>query len=282
MAHRSDGGTVAAAPRLRLVSYNLLEGLRPSDAPFDRRRLDRSRAAAAVDVVRELKPDVLVLNEALFCRAHRGREVDYAGLFGFPYQACALYDEEWGNAILSRLPVLGSEQMRIYNRGGLIVRLDVHGRELTVASYHPHPHRWPGNKALDFVRLLESLRGPRLLAGDLNCVHPDDEPDREALVAAFRRFSEEPEAAVDRFVDSGRLVFGVLERMGLRDAVPPAGRRYTIPTDLLSVDKRSAMRIDHVFASDEIAVLGGEVVQGGATERASDHYPVQVDFRVGP
>ena len=70
---------------LRLVSYNLLEGLRPTAPPAsERRRLDRERADAARAVVNELRPDILVLNEALFCQQYRGHIVDYARLFGFP------------------------------------------------------------------------------------------------------------------------------------------------------------------------------------------------------
>ncbi|MEM6931713.1 MAG: endonuclease/exonuclease/phosphatase family protein [Myxococcota bacterium] len=269
---------------LRLVCYNLLEGLRPvatRTQPLhvpERRLLDRARAAAAISVVEALNPDLLVLNEALFCRQYQGREVDYASLFGFPYSVSALYDGAWGNAILSRLPLGDPEEMRIYNRGGLIAQVDTGRGPLTVASYHPHPARWPGNKALDFVRLLGHREGPRVLAGDLNCLHPADRPDRDALVAAFARFTDEPAEAVDRFIDSGTMVFGALDRLGLRDGVPLAGRRFTIPTDLLNVDKGSAMRIDHVLVSDEIEIVGGEVVHGGATDLASDHYPVAVDF----
>jgi len=269
---------------LRLVSYNLLEGLRPVDTRTrprrepERRALDRDRARAALEVVRRLDPDVLVLNEALFCRAHDGREVDYGGLFGFPHQACALYDGAWGNAILSRRPIVDQREMRIHNRGGLAAELDVGDGRLTVASYHPHPGRWPGNRTLDFVRLLADLEGPRILAGDLNCINPADQPDRASLVAAFERFSDEPAEAVDRFIDAGAMVFAALERQGLRDAMPARSRRYTIPTDLLDVDKRSGMRIDHVLVSEEIEIVDAEVVHGEPADRASDHYPVRIDF----
>ena len=51
----------------------------------EQRDIDRERAEAAKAVVADLRPDILVLNEALFCRQFLGRTVDYAGLFAFPY-----------------------------------------------------------------------------------------------------------------------------------------------------------------------------------------------------
>jgi hypothetical protein len=113
------------ATTMRLVSFNILEGFRPLAASSAERRLmDRDRAEAARTVVAELSPDILVLNEALFCRQHGGREVDYAALFGFRCAAVALYEEEWGNAILSRFPIVASSEMRIYNRGGLLATIE--------------------------------------------------------------------------------------------------------------------------------------------------------------
>jgi endonuclease/exonuclease/phosphatase family metal-dependent hydrolase len=266
---------------IRLVSYNLLEGLRPVPASAaELRQLDRDRLSAARAVVDDLSPDILVLNEALFCRQFAGQRIDYGVVFDYAHQACALYEGAWGNAILSRFPITGEDEMRIYNRGGLITHVGTPDGPLTVASYHPHPRRYPENKAADFVRLVAGRSGPRIVAGDVNCISPEDRPDRDALVEAFRRFSDDPEAAVDRFIDSGRAVFGALEALGLRDAVPVHRRGYTIPTDLLDPDKRSAMRIDHVLASAEIETVDGGVAHNPDADRASDHYPVWLDFRI--
>jgi endonuclease/exonuclease/phosphatase family metal-dependent hydrolase len=266
---------------LRLVSYNILEGLR-SVAPdgHERRHIDRERAAAALAVVEELRPDILVLNEALFCREYQGKAVSYAGLFGFPHDAAALYDGAWGNAILSRYPIVKSREMRIYNRGGLSVVIATPMGELSVASYHPHPKRYPENKASDFKELIAGLSGPLIVCGDLNCISPEDAIDRSAMIDGFRRFSADPEAAVDQFLESGRAVFGALSGLGLKDALPPAGRRYSIPTDLLSLDKGSGMRIDHILANSGIEIVAGEVVHNPASNKASDHHPVMVEFRL--
>lgn len=266
---------------LRLVSFNILEGFRPISASSSERRLiDRDRAAAARAVVAGLAPDILVLNEALFCREHAGRTVDYGRVFDFPFQSVALYDDAWGNAILSRCPIVKSQEMRIYNRGGLVVTIKTSEGQLIVTSYHPHPGRYPANKALDFGRLVEGLAGPVIVCGDLNCISPEDHTDRHQLIEAFRSFSPNPEAAVDQFIESGKQVFSALGKLGFKDAVPPQGRRYSIPTDLINRDKSSAMRIDHVLANDAIEVIAGEVVQSADSNRASDHHPVMVEFRI--
>ena len=266
---------------LRIVSFNILEGFRPvAGEASERRQIDRERTEAALALIGELQPDLLVLNEALFCRQHAGRMIDYGELFGFPYQAAALYDGAWGNAILSRHPIAKSEEMRIYNRGGLTALIDTPGGRVTVASYHPHPHRYPDNKALDFARMIAGVTGPLILCGDLNCINPEDQPDRTALVAAFRQFTKTAETAVDQLIESGRLVFGALGELGLRDAIPPDGRRYSIPTDLANTNKSSAVRIDHILVNRGIEVVHGAVLHSAASNRASDHHPVMIEFRV--
>jgi endonuclease/exonuclease/phosphatase family metal-dependent hydrolase len=271
------------SPALRLASFNILEGLQPiAQDPRDRRHMDRERADAALTVVAELRPDILVLNEALFCREHDGRRVEYARLFGFPYEAAALYDQAWGNAILSRWPIAESVEMQApdHARGGLVAIVEAPAGRLAVGTYHPHPNREPADKAADFVRLVAGVAGPLIVAGDFNCISPEDPFDRPAMIAAFRRFSADAEATVDRFIASGVRVFEVLGGFGLRDAVPPAGRRYSMPTDLIALDKSSAIRIDHVLANDGIEVVGGEVVHSAASNRASDHHPVLLEFRI--
>lgn len=268
---------------MRILAYNILEGLRPVDPPpTERRKLDRARTAAAQAVVREADPDFLVLNEALFCQQYGGRRIDYGALFGFEFAAAALYDEAWGNAILSRYPIQTAYEVRTQERGGLVSRVRTPSGELVVASYHPHPARDAVLRAEDFARLVEGTAGPTLVCGDFNCLNPDDAIDLEALVDGFRQFSVDAEASVQRFVEAGRHVFPTLAARGLYDAVPEAGRRYTIPTDLVRSDKRSAMRIDHILCNDGIRVEGGEVVHSEASNRASDHHPVQLDFTLHP
>ena len=265
--------------QLRLIAFNILEGLRPvKPAANERRLVDRDRAKAVRELVDEYQPDFLALNEALYCRIFADKKVNYSHLFKFPHHECALYDDAWGNAILSKHPIIHSSEMRIYNRGGLIIETHTNSGPLTIASYHPHPARYPENKAEDFAALVEGIKGPVIICGDFNCISPDDTIDYPALTKAFASFSTDPKSTLDRFIESGKQVFSRLEQLGFHDAIPKAGRRYSIPTDLLNRDKSSAMRIDHILVNDKIKVLSGEVIHSDASNRASDHHPVMIDF----
>jgi endonuclease/exonuclease/phosphatase family metal-dependent hydrolase len=42
------------------------------------------------------------------------------------------------------------------------------------------------------------------------------------------------------------------------------------------------MRIDHILANDALEIVGGEVVHSAASNRASDHHPVLVEFHLRP
>ena len=267
---------------LRLVSFNILEGLRPlRGMDEERRRIDRQRAEAAKQVVSGLDPDILVLNEALFCREHAGQRVDYADLFGFPYEAAALYDGAWGNAILSRHPIARSQELRIYNRGGLTAVIDTPDGQLTVASYHPHPHRQPENKAHDFTQLVAGLAGPLIVCGDLNCISPEDGVDRGAADRGLPRLLEQRRM--------GRRPVHRQRQAGVRQPRQAwtEGRRTAGGTALFHPhrphqpgQKLRASASTTSWPTTPSRSLTGEVVHSPASNAASDHHPVMVDFRI--
>jgi endonuclease/exonuclease/phosphatase family metal-dependent hydrolase len=239
--------------------------------------IDHDRLSGAQRFIAQCRPDILVLNEALWCLPHEGRYVDYANLLGFPYAAGSLYDGHWGNVILTREKPASVSHFEIYNRSGIAVRMNC---GLTFATYHPHPSRYPENKASDFAALLAQETRPLVLCGDFNAIDPADRPDSAALARGFRRFSKNPAADVARFVDGGEAVFRVLAEAGMRDAVPPDRRDITMPTDMLSVDKTSGMRLDHILVSDGVEVIDAEVVHHPDAEASSDHRPMLADIRL--
>lgn len=266
---------------LRLMSWNLLEGAhRLTQNPQDPPSLDAPRMAAAQALVRALAPQVLVLNEALWCQPFEGYQSDYASLLGFAHAQGQLYDGCWGNVILSAWPLTVINTLTLYNRGGLVVRVDSPHGPLQVATYHPHPSRYPHHKADDFSRLVDAADPnlPLVVCGDFNAISPDDRPDRAKLAEAFSLFSEQPEVDSARFVDGGEAVFPALLQRGLRDAIPMDNRRASMPTRLISQETDGGMRIDHAWVNSHVAVLQGWVSRDPRVDLASDHYPVVVDL----
>jgi endonuclease/exonuclease/phosphatase family metal-dependent hydrolase len=266
---------------LRLMSWNLLEGCHVprSQNPGDP-QLDQARLAAVRATLAQYTPQVLLVNEALWCQPVGGYHVDYAALLGYEHACAGLYDGVWGNAILSRFPVLSCRTFDIYNRGGLLAVLDVEGIHMQVATYHPHPSRYPNHKAQDYLALVGQADPslPLILGGDFNAISPDDQPDRVALAKGFSRFSKNPEVDSARFIDAGQVVFPALTKHGMRDALPSYARRATMPTRLISSDQESAMRLDHIWVNNHIVVHDGNVLCQEETDAASDHYPVLVDI----
>lgn len=266
---------------LRLMSWNLLEGGHvPAKEKPSRPTVDPVKMEAAVALVRRLAPDVLVINEALWCQPYDGYHVDYAAIFGFEHVCAKLYDGCWGNAILSRTPISTCKTFGIYNRGGLMAHLQTAQGDLQVATYHPHPSRWPAHKARDYRELVEcgdpSL--PLLVCGDFNAISPEDAPDGQALAEAFGAFSKQPQVDSARFIDGGQSVFPTLAGLGLRDAIGPAGRRRSMPTRLGGSDPNSGMRIDHAWINAHIDIFDAQVVHCEEADVASDHYPLLVDL----
>jgi endonuclease/exonuclease/phosphatase family metal-dependent hydrolase len=140
--------------------------------------------------------------------------------------------------------------------------------------------RRPHKKAEDYRTMLAREPRPLLLCGDFNAIPPEDGPDRTELEKAFAAFAADPAFSVARFVDGGKAVFVELAEAGMRDAIPREARSRTMPTRLIFADLASAMRLDHVLASEDVSILDGKIETGNDAERASDHLPVWVDVEI--
>lgn len=257
--------------KCKIVSWNILEGM-GSSVVNGVVHPNPQRLSYVKKTLAELKPDVVVLNEALWCVPHNGLFIDYKELLGYRYSSADLYNEHWGNVILSNSPLTEQSVFRIHNRGGLSAKWN----GLTVATYHPHPHRYPAHRANDFKQLLADLSGPVVVCGDFNAISPDDRVDEVKLTAAFAEFSSTPAVSLARFTEGGRVIFKALQDMGFSDGIPHSFRRATIPTRLLSESVKSAVRIDHLWLKNA-QVHNGGIIETEHTHYASDHLPIFAD-----
>lgn len=277
----------------RVMGWNFLEGgLSPADGHGRRTPLVERRAAAQVLVAR-LSPNVLVINEALGCTPGTDPYTDYAQLFGYPYGVAMRYDEAWGNAIVSRHPVIEVRQGLLYsfgapnNRGWLAARIQTPDGPVWVGTYHPHPCRSPKLRRLDVAHLLDLMTEPAVFVGDLNAVSLDPGIDESALRATFARLQTPDRASYSAslFYHSGRLLFhpedGLFPQRGWRSALDDP--RPTIPTALVRQPGDRGLHIDHILMSPGVEAYRGWVEHAPEADEASDHYPVVADLKLpGP
>jgi endonuclease/exonuclease/phosphatase family metal-dependent hydrolase len=217
-------------PRLRVLSYNV-HGLKD----------DR---AALIALVRDLAPDVLIVQEAPRRLWWRNKCAALANDAGMVVAAGGL--PALGNLLLVSLRVRVHESwcMRYpltpgrHLRGAAFLRGSVRGGDFTVSGSHlaTDPAERPAQAAL-WKEALDGLEGPVIAAADLN---------------------EGPGGGAWRTVEDG--------------LVSSTAGTFTYPATL------PARLIDGLFVTPDITIERYEVVESDLARRASDHLPVLADL----
>lgn len=228
------GKDIPVNRQLRVVSYNI--------------HTLRDDRAALVAVVRELAPDVLLLQEAPQRFGWRWRCAWLANAVGMVVGAGGQPGR--GNLILTNLRVRVSDTWcRWYPltpgrhlRGAAFARCTVAGTSFVVAGSHlaTDPVERPGQAKL-LKEALAEVDEPVVVGADLN-----DEPGG----AAWQTLAD-----------------GLVDASGADDTVT-----------FSCTDPRR--RIDAIFVDSRIQVLSYQVVDTPLARRASDHFPVVVDLRL--
>jgi endonuclease/exonuclease/phosphatase family metal-dependent hydrolase len=140
--------------RLRIVTYNIAHGrgLQPIQGLTSRRKI-RSNLLKIAALLTELRPDIVALQEIdensswagrfdqlSFLREFTG--LNYAA-FGINNRRTGLLNLSYGNAILSRYPIVETENLvfgssTLGEKGFLYAEVDVLGRRLPVVNMHLH------------------------------------------------------------------------------------------------------------------------------------------------
>jgi endonuclease/exonuclease/phosphatase family metal-dependent hydrolase len=207
-----------------------------------------------VDVIAQTGADIIALQELDVGRKRTGG-IDQAHLIASLlkmdahfHPALHVEDEKYGDAILTALPTrlmkAGPLPSKGEVRGAIWVRVDLPGIALNVINTHL------GLRNSDRVQQVSTLLGnewigsaefqasPGIICGDLNAI--PSSAAYKALSASFRDVQ----------------------------GVAPAIRARTFPS------RFPLLRLDHIFASKEIGILGSQVISTAASRRASDHLPL--------
>jgi len=169
---------------LRVMTFNIHHGAKGSQLNLEQVEAE----------IRAVNPDVVALQEVDRNNA-RSAYLDEAAWLGERLKLTPVFEDNrplpgdrgpsgYGNAILTRLPVVGTANLRMPNqrglepRGLLLAALDLHGIPLVVGATH-FQHRPAEPRVLQaeyVVKAFEAQRSPRVLMGDLN-----DEPGTRPL-----------------------------------------------------------------------------------------------------
>ncbi|HEX9890490.1 MAG TPA: endonuclease/exonuclease/phosphatase family protein [Actinomycetota bacterium] len=209
----------------------------------------RAGVGRVADAVREMGPDILILNEARFRWRVRGlaRRLRMGAHHGLGRPAGVQ------NAVLARPPwriVEGwaaplSPWPGLKRRGVVAARVGRSGTRLTVAGVHlgvADAERV--RHAREVTDMLAGAPGPLLLGGDLN-----ESPDAPATEWIAGRY-------LDAFAARG------------------VGGGETFPS------RRPRARIDYLFVTGDVEIRAVRVEDGPAVIQASDHRPVVADLAV--
>lgn len=248
---------------VRLVTFNTHHGV-GRDERHDLPRLAKLLAAADADVVCLQEVDrhygarsedvdqALLLSRALDMQLAWGPAIDEPRPGDQP-------PRQYGNALLSRLPILVSDVHRLPGGGeprvALRTMVELDGAALWVTTTHLSTgsavHRATQVDALTALHTESMETG--VIVGDFNT--PPDAPELDALR--------------QRFTDAWNLARARDDQAGWRFWQRDEGNTHPA-----SFPHR---RIDQVWVSEGVAVAGAHVLDAGG---ASDHLPLVVDLEV--
>ena len=256
------------------MNYNILHGFHSEKHEFEKERL-----VAAQEAVKLEDLDILILTEACYGYGDKkdyGIKMDYGKLFEFPnYFFARRGDYEWGSAILSKYSIINVNNNKKDKKQHVRAIIEVKEEQIRVDIAHPHPTLSEEEKLAYFKDIvLPEHEAPYILAGDFNSVSDKDDYSRSKIIAALKGQVEKPVELVDDKLK--RQVIPYLSSLGLMDTYKVAHPRAfscTIPTDYLSKNKNSGMRMDFIFCTPDFSVEDAYILKNAHTEKVSDHYP---------
>ncbi|MBP7961964.1 MAG: endonuclease/exonuclease/phosphatase family protein [Caldilineaceae bacterium] len=286
--------------RMRVMTYNVHGWLTPGGQP---------NLGAVYRVIRDSGADIVGLNEVFHPRTGEGSDGQpllqaLAQKLGFHYvfgpclgwpATGSLPESSYGNALLSRWPIIASAAHHLTPINGLEQRGLLEGRILlpddrtftlyvTHLDYTSEENRLVQLRAVRTWTVRDRSR-PHLVMGDFNAVHPWDYEGREEALSAL---AAQPKAAhmaagvngsdQEGGTGKGPQVIRQMEKAGYVDTFTHFGSQGQ-SSFLLSA---LPLRIDYLFASAPLLphITGCRILTEMADYDASDHLPVmaEIDF----
>lgn len=257
---------------------------------------------AVQEVIAETGADIVALNEVFHPQRgaysqlpddipaldYLAQRLDMHAVFGPCLRWPAtdtLPDHSYGNALLSRWPIIASAAHHLTPVEGKEQRGLLEGRILlpddrpfTVYVTHlDHTDEAARLVQLRAVRTwtVRDRNRPHVVMGDFNAIHPWDYEHRPAALDAL---TAHPQGSHMADGDKGPQVIAQMEKAGYTDAMRACGE----PGQETFIPAEDALRIDYIWLGEPLAssVRSAQVWQEVAGQEASDHRPVLVELEL--
>ena len=247
--------------RLRLLSYNIKFG-------------GTGRVELLASVIRSADPDVVLLQEATD-RLTVGHLADLTAMHTWDSRV------NYSTGFLSRLPI--SQYQWHLPRGSRHAFLEIAVTQPSVRLFGLHLSAWFSSwterrRHFEIQALLKAIsehqHGFHILAGDFNALAPGEVLRVERMPQWIRAMVWLSGRDIARHTIQHMLDQKYVDAWA---ALHPGGTGYTFP----SWDPH--VRLDYVFTPDRYreSLKRCEVHTGGDAGKASDHFPLLVEFEVG-
>lgn len=250
---------------MKIMSFNILEG------GVDEKG---SRMEYIKEVIKEVSPDFLALQEVNKLDEDNNKLLkEISQDIGLPHYALStspVYEDgkQYNVVSLSRYPFKNIHIFsgKPFETGALLTLIDSPFGELAICNLHLNVYSEDKRlKELYAILKYISKHTNQILLGDFNSVSSDDNYDLDTL---------EVEARFD--------VIDLLKRNYVDSAFPlTLDDRTTYPAPPnTNPDFANPIRIDYIFVSPSLAGYATDVavIKTSASVRASDHYPIVVNF----
>jgi exodeoxyribonuclease-3 len=269
---------VAQKPSLRVITYNILEGM----------KLDTAAGKPGfVAWVKKMDPDVLALQEVTqFTQASLEK---LAEQYGHRYAVLLIEGEKFPVAITSKFPILNVQKVSDNMDRGFITA-SIQGLNMVSVHLTPFDYR---KRAQEIDLLLAHIKAQPdkqnwILMGDFNTLSPLDSAHYSdgRMIANYQAY-EKKYAPILKLAN-GRIDYSVIEKVHKEGFTDVLHKMH--PTFVKTVHPKrfepktgtdASSRIDFIFVSKDLVkkTATARVLVDDFTDNYSDHYPVLLELK---
>ncbi len=251
------------------MTYNILNG-------------GEDRFESIIKVVSSENPDFLVINEANGFEKNGNQKLDKfsekTGLLHFKLALSGEYD--YHTAVFSRYPFKEVREIKTLRNAGILVVIETKLGEISIAGAHLTPYTEDLRLSeIDLIANQQKQYPNKILMGDMNSLSVIDGYN-EKMIKGFNN------TQLEKFTTDGKFRFDTINKitsLGYVDTAVIFGKQKecTVPTKINQDEAHLInMRVDYIFVSDSLKnkVKSYSIIKNALTEKASDHYPVVIEF----